>query len=63
MERTKLSTNPGPFKLWVQEIWHENSEEHLAYRELPYTLQEYWDQYKWWLRREYRHRTKSKISI
>lgn len=44
-----------PFRLWVQRIWIDNTEEHLTYGELPYTIQEYWAKYKWWLRREYRH--------
>jgi len=44
-----------PFRLWVQRIWFDNTEEHLTYGELPYTIQEYWAKYKWWLRREYRH--------
>jgi hypothetical protein len=43
------------FKFWVQELWQENCEEHLTYQEKPYTIKEYWEKYKWWLRREYRH--------
>jgi hypothetical protein len=43
------------FRHWVQEIWMENSEEHLTYNENPYTIKQYWEKYKWWLRREYRH--------
>lgn len=43
------------FRLWVQRIWMENSEEHLTYNENPYTIKQYWEKYKWWLRREYRH--------
>ena len=44
-----------PFRLWVQQVWYENCEEHLTYGEDPYKLQEYWNKYKWWLKREYRH--------
>jgi len=43
------------FRNWVREIWMENSEEHLTYGESPYTIKQYWEKYKWWLRREYRH--------
>jgi len=50
-----------PFRLWVQRIWYENSEEHLTYGELPYTMQQYWSMYKWWLRREYRHRQSNNL--
>ena len=45
-----------PFRTWVQRIWYANSEEHLTYGELPYTIQQYWSKYKWWLRREYKFR-------
>ena len=43
------------FRLWVQNIWVENSEEHLYFRENPYTIQQYWEKYKYWLKREYKH--------
>jgi len=52
MEKTKSLSK---FRLWVQRIWIENSEEHLTYNENPYTIKQYWEKYKWWLRREYRH--------
>lgn len=48
------------FRLWVQEIWLENCEEHLTYKENPYTIKQYWEKYKWWLRREYRHQQRKK---
>lgn len=44
-----------PFRLWVQQIWYENCEEHLTYGEQPYKIHEYWNKYKWWLKREYKH--------
>ena len=44
------------FRLWVQDVWYQNCEEHLTFGEEPYKIQEYWNKYKWWLRREYRHR-------
>lgn len=43
------------FRLWVHNIWLDNNDEQLAYKELPYTMQEYWSKYKWWLRREFKH--------
>lgn len=48
------------FRLWVRNIWLDNTEEQLAYKELPYTMQEYWSRYKWWLRREFKHQTAQK---
>jgi len=43
------------FRLWVQKLWVDNVEEHLTYGEEPYKMQEYWDKYKYWLKREYKH--------
>jgi len=48
------------FRLWVQNIWMDNREEHFQSNELPYTMQEYWDRYKYWLKREYKYQTKAK---
>jgi hypothetical protein len=45
-----------PFRLWVQEIWYQNRAEHEEYGELPYSLQEYWHRYKYWLKREYQYK-------
>ena len=43
------------FRRWVQEIWMENCEEHLTYGEDIYTMKQYWDRYKFWLKREFKH--------
>jgi hypothetical protein len=43
------------FRNWLKIIWLENCQEHQDYNELPYTLAEYWNRYKYWLKREYRH--------
>lgn len=43
------------FRHWVHEIWLENCEENLTFYQAPYTMKQYWEKYKWWLRREYRH--------
>jgi hypothetical protein len=44
------------FRMWVDQLWRENVEEHLTFNEKPYNIQEYWNKYKWWLKREYKHR-------
>ena len=49
---------PSRFRAWVRNLWLENTEEHLMYQELPYTMQEYWTKYKWWLKREYQYQHK-----
>jgi hypothetical protein len=42
------------FRSWVQKIWQENIAERQDYRELPYSMEEYWNRYKFWLKREYK---------
>jgi len=44
-----------PFRSWVQDLWRENCEEYLTVNQKPYTMQEYWARYKYWLKREYRY--------
>lgn len=48
-----------PFRIWVQELWMQNKEERLLYNEDPATIQQYWNTYKWWLKREYSYRMKN----
>jgi hypothetical protein len=43
------------FRAWLEELWRENCDEHDAYHEPRYTIQEYFSRYKYWLKREYRH--------
>ena len=51
------------FRNWLRIIWLENCREHEDHNELPYTLQEYWQRYRWWLRREYRFQNKNKRAL
>ena len=48
------------FRAWLIEIWQEHLEEVLAWTgKLPtYTASDYFQKYKWWLRREYQHQFK-----
>lgn len=48
------------FQNWLRNIWLENCQEHDVYGELPYTMQEYFQKYKWWLKREYRYQQKNR---
>ena len=52
----------SPFRMWVQNLWMENCEERLVYQENPVTIQQYWSTYKWWIKREYRHKHLQKAS-
>jgi len=53
--------SPSRFRLWVQRIWMENREERLTYGEEPATIKQYWNTYKWWIRREYRHQERKNV--
>lgn len=46
---------PSNFRLWVQNLWYENCDEHYAHKEPSYSIQEYFQKFKYWLKREYRH--------
>jgi len=50
------------FRMWVHNLWMENCEERLVYQQDPVTIQQYWKTYKWWIKREYRHRRPQKVS-
>ena len=52
----------SPFRMWVRNLWIENCEERLVYRQDPVTQQQYWSTYKWWIKREYRHKHLHKAS-
>ena len=52
----------SPFRMWVQNLWIDNCEERLVYRQDPVTQQQYWNTYKWWIKREYRHKHLQKAS-
>lgn len=49
------------FRSWVQEKWYEHKEEVWAWEgfEPTATPTEYFNKYKWWLKREYKHYLKS----
>jgi hypothetical protein len=44
------------FRNWVHNLWLDNCEERMLYYSGDkLTEQEYFQKFKWWLRREYRH--------
>ena len=49
------------FRRWCHNLWLDNCAELESYRLLPYTMQEYFQKHKYWLKREFQHRKKSKI--
>jgi hypothetical protein len=46
------------FRNWVHNLWIENCFEHVDLREPKYTEKEYFNKFKWWLRREFKYRIK-----
>lgn len=48
------------FRQWVEDIWRENCEERRAWHETEQPLTEYFQRYKWWLKREYRFQTRER---
>ena len=50
-----LMSNQSEFRRWVHELWLQNTDEHLEYNELPYTQEQYFQMYKYWLKREFKH--------
>lgn len=50
------------FRAWCQEMWYQHVEECLSWEghEPTGTPQEYFNRYKFWLKREYRHQQGSK---
>jgi hypothetical protein len=47
------------FRQWVHELWLQNCDEHRELSELPYTKEQYFAMYKYWLKREYRHQMRT----
>ena len=52
-------TQTSSFRRWVNNLWIDNCEERLLYNQDPATIREYWNKYKYWLKREYKHQLKS----
>ena len=50
------------FRVWLQEKWYEHKYEILEWERRPvdYDLSFWFNKYKWWLRREFRHQTRGK---
>jgi hypothetical protein len=48
-------TKQTEFRRWVHKLWLQNCDEHLEYHELPFSQSQYWNMYKFWLKREFKH--------
>lgn len=46
----------GSFRHWCQEKWYEHKDELASYNQpVGYNSEHYFNKYKYWLKREYRH--------
>ena len=43
------------FRKWVHDLWLLNCDEHEEYHQPKFTQQEYFQMYKFWLKREFKH--------
>lgn len=43
------------FRQWVHELWLANCDEYMEASQLPYTKEQYFAKWKYWLKREYKH--------
>ena len=44
-----------PFREWLVDLWRANCDEHDGWGQPPMTMNEYFKQYRWWLKREYQY--------
>ena len=49
------------FRIWLQNLWYENCDEHRQCNELPYSMNEYFQKYKYWLKREYKYQQRKQL--
>jgi hypothetical protein len=48
------------FRYWLRELWLQNCDEHREYGELPFSQEEYFQRYKYWLKREFKHQQRNR---
>lgn len=46
------------FREWVRNIWLDNCDEHDMFREPKLNMSEYFQKYKYWLKREFQYQQK-----
>lgn len=52
-------TKDTGFRRWLHELWLQNCDEHREYGELPFSQEEYFQRYKYWLKREFKHQQRN----
>lgn len=51
-----MSATFSPFRAWVHQLWLDNCDERDWAGDIRLREAEYFQKFRWWLRREYRHR-------
>ena len=52
------------FRLWLQNMWFEHKDELESIgQKCDYDLIQYFNRYKYWLKREYRHQVRTKNGL
>ena len=46
------------FRAWVEQLWQANCDEREQFRECSFSRGEYFQQFKYWLKHEYRRQQK-----
>jgi hypothetical protein len=49
------------FRTWVNELYYENCKEREAFKEPCFKSEDYFNKYKWWLKREFQHQQSKKM--
>lgn len=52
----------SPFRGWVHNLWVQNCDEHQTFHLTKYSEREYFKQFKWWLKREYKHQEQQRLA-
>jgi|APGre2960657468_1045069.scaffolds.fasta_scaffold31154_1 hypothetical protein len=50
-----MNKKDSHFRSWVRNLWYENRDEHNFFNQQGYSLEEYFNRYKYWLKREYQY--------
>lgn len=49
-----MKADKHSFRHWVHEQWLQNRDELESYNQRPRSQESYWQEYRWWLRSQYR---------
>lgn len=55
-----MKTQHSQFRSWCIAIWKENCIERDSFKQPCFDMPEYFNRYKYWLKREYKFQTKNK---